>query len=132
MRFVSRLKRFEERRLFIPELNGTTEEKGEYGRASSTVSTLDLMRLAPFVTELPFSPFAMPLEAGYCLGSITIAGERGPREEMRLIQGYHYLRRARRQRRHIATPIVPIADLKALQGGYAAFVSCSVCSLSRT
>jgi hypothetical protein len=40
----------------VPELNGTTEEKGEYGRASSTVSTLDLLRLDPFTEDVLFEP----------------------------------------------------------------------------
>jgi hypothetical protein len=44
----------------VPELNGTTDENGEYGRASSTVRTLDLLRLDPFIGEVPFEPFATP------------------------------------------------------------------------
>jgi hypothetical protein len=44
----------------LPELNGTTEEKGEYARASSTVSTLDLLRCDPFMGDVLFEPFAMP------------------------------------------------------------------------
>ena len=43
-----------------PELNGTTEENGEYGRASSTVRTLALLRLVPFEEEVPFDPLGMP------------------------------------------------------------------------
>lgn len=41
----------------ISELNGTTEEKGEYGKASSTVSGRDLVWLDPFNVEAPFEPF---------------------------------------------------------------------------
>lgn len=33
----------------VPELNGTTEEKGEYGRASSTVGGFDLVRRVLFM-----------------------------------------------------------------------------------
>jgi hypothetical protein len=44
----------------VPELNGTTDEKGEYARASSTVSTLDLLRRDSFIEDVPFEPFAMP------------------------------------------------------------------------
>ena len=44
----------------LPELNGTTEENGEYGRASSTVRTLDLLRLDPFIEDVPLEPLTMP------------------------------------------------------------------------
>jgi hypothetical protein len=44
----------------VPELNGTTDENGEYGRASSTVSTFDLLHLAPFIEDVSFEPFGMP------------------------------------------------------------------------
>jgi len=47
-------------RLNVPELNGTTEENGEYGSASSRVSTLALLLLEPFIGVAPFEPFAMP------------------------------------------------------------------------
>lgn len=45
---------------FIPELNGTTDEKGEYGRASSTVSILGATP-SPFLSEAPLKPLAVPL-----------------------------------------------------------------------
>jgi hypothetical protein len=48
------------RKANVPELNGTTDENGEYGRASSTVSTLDRLLLDPFIGDVPFEPFAMP------------------------------------------------------------------------
>lgn len=44
----------------VPELKGTTEEKGEYGSASSTVGGLVLVRLVPFCAELPFGRFPAP------------------------------------------------------------------------
>ena len=43
-----------------PELKGTIEVKGEYGRASSTVRTLELVREAPLTMGLAFLPFALP------------------------------------------------------------------------
>jgi hypothetical protein len=45
---------------FLPALKGTTEEKGEYGRASSTVSVRWLVFLDLFSFEAPFEPFTMP------------------------------------------------------------------------
>lgn len=42
--------------VLIPELNGTTEEKGEYGNASSTVRTLVCPRHEPFIDGAPFDP----------------------------------------------------------------------------
>jgi hypothetical protein len=46
---------------FLPELNGTTEEKGEYGRASSTVIILGMLTPKPFLSEVPpFELLAVP------------------------------------------------------------------------
>lgn len=42
----------------LPELNGTTEAKGEYGRASSTVSGLGLESLLLLFRLFWASPFA--------------------------------------------------------------------------
>ena len=44
----------------LPELNGTTEEKGENGSASSTVGGLVLMRFGLFCEMAPFGRFALP------------------------------------------------------------------------
>lgn len=44
----------------VPELNGTTDENGEYGSASSTVSTFVTLRFDPFVGDAPFGTLAMP------------------------------------------------------------------------
>jgi len=57
-------------KLNVPELNGTTEENGEYGRASSKVSTLALLRLDPFIGEVPFEPLAMPFWMAYPFDAI--------------------------------------------------------------
>jgi hypothetical protein len=54
----------------VPELKGTTEENGEYGRASSTVSTLDLLRLDLFIEDVPFEPLTMPFWMAYPFVSI--------------------------------------------------------------
>jgi hypothetical protein len=55
----------------VPELKGTTEEKGEYGRASSSVSGRELVWPAPFNIEAPFEPFTIGLWAPYPLFAIV-------------------------------------------------------------
>jgi len=60
-----------ERRKWVPELKGTTEEKGEYGRASWTVGGLVLVFLDPFVLGVSFELFERPFRAAYPLDSIV-------------------------------------------------------------
>lgn len=44
----------------VPELKGTTEENGEYGRASSTERTRGTRLVDPFMGDAPFIPGTLP------------------------------------------------------------------------
>lgn len=59
----------------LPELKGTTEEKGEYGRASSTVGGLDRRRRVPMTAWVPIIPFATAFWMSEPFGSMVCAGE---------------------------------------------------------
>ena len=60
--------------MLVPELNGTTEEKGEYGNASSTVRTFACLRLEPFIGDAPFDPLTAPCWMAYPLWSMLDVG----------------------------------------------------------